>query len=115
MKLVVTSTGASPTSPVDPRFGRCPFFAFVDPDRMEIEAVENVCAKLGGGAGVQAAQFVLDRKAEAVQHRAVRFMRGCSGRSEIFIRSVIPAYPFDRTGYRFLPGKLDFSLCRISL
>jgi predicted Fe-Mo cluster-binding NifX family protein len=66
MKIVVTSTGNTLDSPIDPRFGRCQFFVFVDPETMEFEAAENEAVMSAGGAGPQAAQFVANKGAEAV-------------------------------------------------
>lgn len=66
MKVVVTASGADLDAPVDPRFGRCSFFVFVDTDTMAFEAVENQAAMAAGGAGVQAAQFVVGKGAQAV-------------------------------------------------
>lgn len=66
MKVVVTSTGASLESSVDPRFGRCSYFVFVETDGMSLEAVENANASLGGGAGIQSAQLVVEKGAEVV-------------------------------------------------
>ena len=66
MKIVVTSTGNTLDSPIDPRFGRCQFFVFVDPETMEFEAAENEAVMAAGGAGPQAAQFVANKGAEAV-------------------------------------------------
>jgi predicted Fe-Mo cluster-binding NifX family protein len=66
MKIAVTSTGNTLDSPIDPRFGRCQFFVFVDPETMEFEAAENEAIMAAGGAGPQAAQFVANKGAEAV-------------------------------------------------
>jgi len=66
MKIAITSTGNNLDSPVDPRFGRCQFFVFVDPETMEFEAAENQAVMAAGGAGPQAAQFVSSRGAEAI-------------------------------------------------
>lgn len=66
MKIVVTSTGNTLDSPIDPRFGRCQFFVFVDPETMEFEPAENEAVMAAGGAGPQAAQFVANKGAEAV-------------------------------------------------
>lgn len=66
MKIAVTSTGNTLNSPIDPRFGRCQFFVFVDPETMEFEAAENTAMMASGGAGPQAAQFIANRGAEAV-------------------------------------------------
>ena len=66
MKIVVTSSGNTLESPIDPRFGRCQFFIFVDPESMEFESTENEAVMASGGAGPQAAQFVANKGAEAV-------------------------------------------------
>jgi len=66
MKIAISSTGKDLNSNVDPRFGRCAYFIIVDPDTMEYEAVENQSAMLGGGAGIQAAQFISSKGAEVV-------------------------------------------------
>jgi predicted Fe-Mo cluster-binding NifX family protein len=66
MKVCITSTGASLDSEMDPRFGRCQYFLFVDPQSLELEAVENPNIGASGGAGIQSAQLVAQKGAEAV-------------------------------------------------
>ena len=66
MRVVVTAQGKDLDSPTSPIFGRCPVFVIVDSDTMEFEAVDNASAAAGGGAGIQAAQWVIDQGAEAV-------------------------------------------------
>ncbi len=66
MKIAISATGKDLDSNVDPRFGRCAYFIIVDPDTMEYEAFENQSAMLGGGAGIQAAQFIASKGAEVV-------------------------------------------------
>ena len=66
MKIAITSTGNTLDSPIDPRFGRCQFFVFVNPETMEFEATENEAIMAAGGAGPQAAQFIANKGAEAV-------------------------------------------------
>jgi predicted Fe-Mo cluster-binding NifX family protein len=66
MKIAVSSTGTDLNAQVDPRFGRCQYFIFVDPDTMEFEALENSSATSGGGAGVATGQFVAGRGVGAV-------------------------------------------------
>ena len=66
MKVVVTALGAELDSMTSPVFGRCPHFVFVDTETMQHEGMANHCMASGGGAGIQAAQFVLDQGAEAV-------------------------------------------------
>jgi len=66
MKVAVSSTGNHLDSPIDPRFGRCAYFLFVESDDMTCEAHENQSMSLGGGAGIQAAQFVASQGAKVV-------------------------------------------------
>jgi predicted Fe-Mo cluster-binding NifX family protein len=66
MKIVVTANGASLDAPASPVFGRCPWYVFVDTESMEVEAVENAAMNAAGGAGIQAAQFVIEQGAEVV-------------------------------------------------
>jgi predicted Fe-Mo cluster-binding NifX family protein len=66
MKIVVSANGADLDAPASPVFGRCPMYVFVDTDSMESESVENPAINATGGAGIQAAQFVVERGAQAV-------------------------------------------------
>ena len=66
MRIVVTANGAGLEAPTSPVFGRCLAYVFVDVDTMEFEAVENPAMAAPGGAGIQAAQFVVERGAQAV-------------------------------------------------
>lgn len=66
MKICITAQGPTLEAPVDSRFGRCANFVFVDPKTMQMETTPNPGAMAGGGAGIQAAQLVVDRGATAV-------------------------------------------------
>jgi predicted Fe-Mo cluster-binding NifX family protein len=66
MKIVVSASGKTLDAPVDPRFGRCAYFVFVDSDSFEFEAFSNESAMASGGAGIQAAQFVVNKGAGAI-------------------------------------------------
>jgi len=66
MKIAVTAAGPDLDSAVDPRFGRAEKFVIVDTETMESEAFENPAKTAGGGAGVQSAQFIVEKGAEAV-------------------------------------------------
>ncbi len=66
MKVAISSNGENLNSQLDPRFGRCPFFLIVNPEDMSFEVFENDSAVQGGGAGVQAAQFLASQGVEAV-------------------------------------------------
>jgi predicted Fe-Mo cluster-binding NifX family protein len=66
MKLAVSSTGQNLDSQLDPRFGRCAFYLVVDSDDMNFEVYPNESAAMGGGAGIQAAQFLASKGVQAV-------------------------------------------------
>jgi len=66
MKIVISSTGPSLDSEVDPRFGRCQYFMIIDLDDMSFEALPNKNLAQGSGVGIQSAKLVADRGAKAV-------------------------------------------------
>ena len=66
MKIAVSSTGPTLEDQVDPRFGRCPYFLIVNPASLEFEALPNTSAELGGGAGIQSAQLVIEQGASVI-------------------------------------------------
>ena len=66
MKIAISSTGKDLDCQIDPRFGRCQYFIFLDPETMEFEAAENQGLAAMGGAGVQAAQLVAQKGVTAL-------------------------------------------------
>jgi len=66
MKVVVTSNGVDLDAAISPVFGRCSTYILVDTETMQFEALSNPALSAPGGAGIQAAQFVIERGAEAV-------------------------------------------------
>ncbi len=60
MKIAVTTVGPSLDEQVEPRFGRAPYYLFVDTETMEYDAVQNPNVAAGGGAGIQSAQLMSD-------------------------------------------------------
>jgi predicted Fe-Mo cluster-binding NifX family protein len=66
MKIVVTASGSHLDAPISPVFGRCPLYMFVDTETLAFEAVENPAISSSAGAGIQAAQFVVGRGAQAL-------------------------------------------------
>jgi predicted Fe-Mo cluster-binding NifX family protein len=66
MRIAVTATAPQLDAPVDPRFGRCPYFLIVETDTLSFEAVENLNQGLGQGAGIQSARLVADRGVRSV-------------------------------------------------
>lgn len=72
MKIVVSANGMDLDAQASPVFGRCPAYIFLDVEAADeghplaFEAVENSALGAAGGAGIQAAQFVVERGAKAV-------------------------------------------------
>jgi len=66
MKIAISSSGKDLNAAIDPRFGRCAYFMLVEAGDMSFEAFDNENITLGGGAGIQSAQFVAARGVEAV-------------------------------------------------
>lgn len=66
MFVVVSANGEGLDAPVSPVFGRCPVYVFVDTETMQFTNVPNPAANASGGAGIQAAQLVIDEGAQAV-------------------------------------------------
>jgi predicted Fe-Mo cluster-binding NifX family protein/DNA-binding PadR family transcriptional regulator len=66
MQIVIPANGVDLEAPTSSVFGRCQTFVFVDSETLEFEALPNPALGAPGGAGVQAAQTVLQRGARAV-------------------------------------------------
>ena len=66
MKIVVSATAPRLDAEVDPRFGRCQYLLIVDSESLDFGALENLAVLAPGGAGIQAAQAVVDRGVGAV-------------------------------------------------
>jgi predicted Fe-Mo cluster-binding NifX family protein len=66
MRIVVSAQGDNLDAPASPVFGRCPTYLFVDTKTFEFEAIPNPAMNQDGGAGIQAAQFVVSQGAQAV-------------------------------------------------
>ncbi len=92
MKIAATSTGPDLDAAIDPRFGRCAYFVIFDSESGALEATPNPFLDAAGGAGTQAAQWILGQgvdalltgrcgpKAAAVLHDAgIRMVEGISG------------------------------------
>lgn len=69
MKIAVSASGDNLDANVDPRFGRCAYFIIVETEGNEIkshEVVSNEAVQAMRGAGIQAAQTVVNKGAEVV-------------------------------------------------
>ncbi|MGB9833050.1 MAG: NifB/NifX family molybdenum-iron cluster-binding protein, partial [Caldisericum exile] len=92
MIVAITSSGNTLDSIVDPRFGRCPYFIIVDTDTMQFKVIENSGMGRQGGAGVNAAQLLVDEGVQvlisgnvgpnaeqALKSGGIRIITGVSG------------------------------------
>ncbi|MBU1712751.1 MAG: DUF5320 family protein [Proteobacteria bacterium] len=66
MIIAVSSSGKDLDSQIDPRFGRCAYFIIAETDDMSFDVYDNENIALGGGAGIQSAQFVASKGAVVV-------------------------------------------------
>lgn len=66
MKICVSAAAGDLNAPLDPRFGRCPYFVIVDSETMQFEVVPNRAAEAMGGAGIQAAQTIASKGVEVL-------------------------------------------------
>jgi predicted Fe-Mo cluster-binding NifX family protein len=66
MKVCVTAGASGLDAPMDPRFGRCPFFVVVDLDSMSEKSIPNANVAASSGAGIQAAQEVAGQGVSAL-------------------------------------------------
>ena len=66
MKIAISSSGQDLAGQLDPRFGRCRYFLIIETDTLNFESFANDNAALGGGAGIQSAQFIAAKGAKAL-------------------------------------------------
>lgn len=66
MKICVTAVADQLDAQVDPRFGRSQYFVIVDPATMKFEAMPNAALNAPGGAGIQAAQAMVNEGVDVV-------------------------------------------------
>jgi predicted Fe-Mo cluster-binding NifX family protein len=66
MKIAISASGKENSSLLDPRFGRCAFFAIYNSETKEWNYLPNPGVMEGSGAGVRAAQFLLEQKADVL-------------------------------------------------
>ncbi|MCP3888913.1 MAG: dinitrogenase iron-molybdenum cofactor biosynthesis protein [Desulfobulbaceae bacterium] len=67
MRLCITSTGKDIEANIDPRFGRAAWLLIIDTDTNAVEVVaNNAASQAQGGAGVSAAQIVIDKNVDTL-------------------------------------------------
>ena len=94
MKIAVPVDEKSLESAVSPSFGRAPYFFFYDTETEESSFLDNGAVASQGGAGIKAAQSILDNGA-----RALLTPRCGENAEEVLRRSEV-------TIYESLPGTL---------
>lgn len=66
MKIAISVTGTNKNDLLDMRFGRCSYFQIYDMESGEIRHIENKGQTASGGAGIVAAQQIIDEKVDVV-------------------------------------------------
>lgn len=66
MKVIVSSSGSEMESTVSQVFGRAEYYILADTEDLSHEALKNPAASQSSGAGVMAAQFVLEQEPRAL-------------------------------------------------
>jgi predicted Fe-Mo cluster-binding NifX family protein len=65
MKIGISATEKTLEGIMDQRFGRTAFFLIADSETMQFKAIDNTAAS-AGGAGITAAQMMVDKGVQAV-------------------------------------------------
>jgi predicted Fe-Mo cluster-binding NifX family protein len=66
MKIFISAQSKTKDTLMDPRFGRCQVFQVYDTNTNEFIAIDNPGYTSGGGAGIQASNFLIDQKADVL-------------------------------------------------
>jgi predicted Fe-Mo cluster-binding NifX family protein len=66
MKIAISASGKNKEDLLDNRFGRCEYFQIIDLKSNEIKVVNNKGLETNGGAGIAAANQILDEDVEVV-------------------------------------------------
>lgn len=113
MKICVTAVAPSLDAQIDPRFGRCAYFIIVDSDTMSFKAIQNTSTSALSGAGIQAAQTVVNEGVNVVVTGSVgpnAYQVLASAGVKIFtgafgtVREAVEAYKAGRLREAFAPG-----------
>lgn len=94
MILIISAQNSALESQIDSRFGRSPWLILFDTETNQWEAFENPGASQSGGAGVAAAQFVVDQKANVVMSgdfgpNAARAFQAANVEMRLFIENTV--------------------------
>ncbi|MDD3065775.1 MAG: NifB/NifX family molybdenum-iron cluster-binding protein [Endomicrobiaceae bacterium] len=64
MKIIIPVESKNADAPVCPSFGRTPFFMLFDTETQKSDFIDNAAANSQGGAGIKAAQTLVDSGAK---------------------------------------------------
>ena len=106
MKIAVSATGEGLDASSSPIFGRSQYLVLVETDTLGCESLPNPAISASGGAGIQAAQFL-------VGHGVQALVTGNVGPNafQVFSAAQIPVYLYDGSNVRqaveaFVEGEL---------
>lgn len=66
MKIAISATGKTIENLLDMRFGRCEYFQIHDTENGEVKIIENEGQNSGGGAGIAAANQLIDEEVNVI-------------------------------------------------
>ena len=66
MKIAISANGETNESILDVRFGRCEYFQIHDTETKEVQILENLGKCASGGAGIVAANQLIDEKIDVI-------------------------------------------------
>jgi predicted Fe-Mo cluster-binding NifX family protein len=66
VKITISSSGKELNSLLDPRFGRCPFYAVYDTEDEKWNFHPNPGSMEGSGAGIKASQFLIEKQVDVL-------------------------------------------------
>jgi len=66
MKIAISANGETNESKLDVRFGRCEYFQIHDTENKEVKILENLGKSANGGAGIVAANQLIDEKVNVI-------------------------------------------------
>jgi predicted Fe-Mo cluster-binding NifX family protein len=120
MKIAVASSGPDLDASINPRFGRCPYFALIFSESGASETLTNPLIDAAGGACTQGAQWILDHDVHALltgrcgpkaimvlEDAEIRIVEGAPGKvrdaaglveRSVFSAAAAPAEPGRRPG-----------------
>lgn len=66
MRIGISAKGRTLDSLLDERFGRCEYFLIYDTENEQLNVLENKGQTASGGAGIKAAQQLIDEKVDLI-------------------------------------------------